>query len=325
MQNQYTPPAAFGGKRYYSLYEHLKHKFPVRIGKAVIEGGFSCPNIDGTRGSGGCRYCTGASSVARAYPPITAQCLQELQRIRKKWPSALAIAYFQNHTNTYAPLPRLKALYEEALTVPGICGLSIGTRADCLSPALISYLAELSRRTDLTVELGLQTIHDEIARRINRCHTLYEFSSAYKALTAAGIRICVHLINGLPGESEEMMLESARFVASLRPGGLKLHLLHILEGSSFAEDWRAGKIQLMEKETYISLVCSQLELLPPQTVIERLTGDGDRRLLLAPRWSRDKISVLGGIDKELIRRGSWQGKYFAGTSGASNTETAIFK
>ena len=109
MQNQYTPPAAFGGKRYYSLYEHLKHKFPVRIGKAVIEGGFSCPNIDGTRGSGGCRYCTGASSVARAYPPITAQCLQELQRIRKKWPSALAIAYFQNHTNTYAPLPRLKA------------------------------------------------------------------------------------------------------------------------------------------------------------------------------------------------------------------------
>lgn len=325
MQNQYMPPSVFGRKRYYSLYEHLKQKYPVRVGKAVIEGGFTCPNIDGTRGSGGCRYCTGASSVSHTYPSVTSQCLRELQRIRKKWPAALAIAYFQNHTNTYAPLPRLKALYEEALAVPGICGLSIGTRADCLSPSVVSYLAELSQRTDLTVELGLQTIHDETARRINRCHTLQEFLAAYQALTAAGIRVCIHLINGLPGESGKMMLESARFVASLQPGGLKLHMLHILNGTPFAEDWSAGQVQLMEKETYISLVCSQLELLSPRTVIERLTGDGDRRLLLAPRWSRDKISILGGIDQELARRDSWQGKYFTSTTGASTTEAAFFK
>lgn len=300
----------FGGKRYYSLYQHLKQKFPVRVGKAIIEAGFTCPNIDGSRGVGGCYYCTGASSSVTSYLSVTAQCKQEIQRIQKKWPNALAIAYFQNHTNTYAPLNQLKKLYEEALSVPGICGLSIGTRADCLNEQIIAYLAELSTRTYLTVELGLQTIHDQTAHRINRCHTLHEFVASYQSLKKAGIRVCVHLINGLPGENREMMLQSVRYIAALRPDGIKLHLLHIMEGTPFANDWRKGLILPMEKESYISLVCSQLELLPPETVIERLTGDGDRKLLLAPLWSRDKISVLGGIDRELTDRDSWQGKFF---------------
>ena len=220
------------------------------------------------------------------------------------------IAYFQAHTNTYAPLDTLKRKYEEALSVDGVCGLSIATRADSLPKETVAYLAQLSQQTYLTVELGLQTIHDGTAERIHRGHSYAEFLHAYQILKGHGIRVCVHLIDGLPGETQSMMLETARAVGRLRPDAVKLHLLHILRGTPLAEEFTAGKLEPMTREAYICTVCSQLERLPPETVIERVTGDGQRKMLLAPLWSLDKIAVLGGIDQEMARRDTIQGALF---------------
>ena len=306
-------PFSCDNKRYHTLHYHLRTLFPYRVGKAVIDGGFTCPNIDGSKGWGGCIYCRqgGGEFTESPFLSPSEQIERELCRIRKKWPDAGCIAYFQSHTNTYAPVERLRELYHDALSVPGVCGLSIATRADCLPPEVLELLSSLSRRVYLTVELGLQTIHDKTAEQIRRGHTYREFLDGYKALQARGIRTCIHLINGLPGETEEDMLESARAVGKLRPQGIKLHLLHVLKGTDLAALWHQGKMQAMEKEPYIRLVCSQLEVFPPETVIERLTGDGSREHLLAPLWSLDKISVLGGIDKELQNRDTWQGKRFS--------------
>lgn len=308
-------PYSSDNKRYHTLSYHLKELFPGRrVGKAAVDAGFSCPNLDGTRGTGGCSYCRsgGTEFAGSSALPVRQQVKRELLRIRRKWPDAGAVAYFQSHTNTYAPAARLRALFEEALAVPGVCGLSVATRADCLPPDVLDLLAELSRRTYLTVELGLQTIHDETARRINRCHTTGEFLAAYRALTQRGVRVCVHLIDGLPGETEAMMLETARAVGTLRPGGVKLHLLHVLEGTALARVWRQGAYLPLGRDEYIRVVCRQLELLPAETVIERLTGDGAKDVLLAPRWSRDKLAVLGGIDRFLAQNEMWQGKESTG-------------
>lgn len=306
-------PYSFDNKRYHTLAYDNQRRFGCRVFKAVVDAGFTCPNLDGTKGFGGCTYCLDGASEFTAGPgiPVKEQLRAELRRIRKKYPHAGAVAYFQSHTNTYGPLSTLKALFESALEVGGICGLSIATRADALEPEAIAYLAKLSKHTSLTVELGLQTVHDQTAERINRCHTWQEFLDSYLLLKAQGIRVCVHLINGLPGETEDMMLESAQKLGQLRPDGVKLHLLHIMEGTVLAEQYRLGEVAPMEKERYLAVICSQLELLPAETVLERLTGDGSREKLLAPRWSLDKISVLGGIDQELCRRDSMQGLRFS--------------
>ena len=300
-------------KRYHTLAYHLKRRFGRRVFKASIDAGFTCPNLDGTRGTGGCTYCQGGSGAFAPGPAfsITRQIQIEQARIHLKWKDAPVIAYFQAHTNTYAPLPILQKTYEEALAVEGVCGLSLATRADALSTETIDYLAELSQRTYLTVELGLQTIHDETAVRIHRGHSYAEFNQAYQALKRRGIRVCVHLIDGLPGETFPMMLETARAVGQLRPDAVKLHLLHILRGTPLAEAYTAGRFTPMTREAYIHTVCTQLEWLPPETVIERVTGDGQREMLLAPLWSLDKIAVLGGIDRELARRNTVQGARFS--------------
>lgn len=305
-------PYADDNKRYHTLAYHLKKRFGRRVFKASIDAGFTCPNLDGTRGTGGCTYCQGGSG---AFAPglslsVSDQVRQEQARIHSKWKDAPVIAYFQAHTNTYAPLDTLKRKYEEALSVDGVCGLSIATRADALPKETVAYLAQLSQQTYLTVELGLQTIHDGTAERIHRGHSYAEFLHAYQILKGHGIRVCVHLIDGLPGETQSMMLETARAVGRLRPDAVKLHLLHILRGTPLAEEFTAGKLEPMTREAYICTVCSQLERLPPETVIERVTGDGQREMLLAPLWSLDKIAVLGGIDQEMARRDTIQGVLF---------------
>lgn len=309
-------PYADDNKRYHTLAYHLKEVFGRRVFKAVIDAGMTCPNLDGTKGTGGCTYCQGGSGAFTHGPLLSVpeQIRKEQERIHKKWMDAPVIAYFQAHTNTYAPLPVLRRLFEEALAVPGVCGLSIATRADALEPETISYLQELSRITYLTVELGLQTVHDRTAERINRGHTYPEFLNTYDALQKHGIRTCVHLIDGLPGEDTGMMLETARVVGLLRPSAVKIHLLHILKGTPLAAELAAGKIEPMTRDAYIQTVCTQLELLPPQTVVERVTGDGERAMLLAPLWSVDKIAVLGGIDREFAYRETCQGARFQETS-----------
>lgn len=304
-------PYSSDNKRYKSLaFENVKSG--CKIYKAVIDAGLSCPNIDGTKGRGGCIFCDGGSGYFTASPsvPIEQQLTDELSRIRRKDENAVALAYFQAHTNTYADLLRLKQMYESALSHEGIQGISIATRADCLPDDILDYLGELNAQTKLTVELGLQTVFDTTAKRINRCHSYKEFLDGYNALKKRNIRVTVHIIDGLPGESPEMMVETARILGYLRPDGIKIQLLHVISGTALCKIYEQGEYIPMELDEYVDTVVRQLEVLPPETTIERLTGDGDRRTLIAPLWSRDKIRVLGSIDKLMAVRNTWQGRLF---------------
>lgn len=306
------------GKRYNAQGVFLKRKFGAKTVKISLNGGFTCPNIDGSKGTGGCSYCSEAGSGDFAGDPlmsISEQFEQGKKLLEAKWGSNVRyIPYFQANTNTYAPLSRLKKLYEEALSFENVVGLAVSTRSDCISEETADYLAELSERTYLTVELGLQTVHDITAERINRCHSYGDFLKGCEMLKSRGINVCVHVINGLPGETREMMLETVQRLAELGIHGIKIHLLHIISRTAMAEQYLRGGFRAMSMEEYIPLVCDQLEMLPQNVLIERLTGDGARDSLIAPLWSLDKKTVLNGIDKELRRRGTFQGYNFAGRS-----------
>lgn len=296
-------------KRYHTLNYYNVHNFGCKVQKAVIDAGFTCPNIDGSKGSGGCIFCDGGSGyfTASSRLSVTEQFNAEKERILRKFPDAKIIAYFQAHTNTYSDTETLGRLYREALSC-GAAGISAATRADCIDEEKTELLKSLG--VPVTVELGLQTIHDETARKINRCHTFAEFIKGYEMLKSKGIRVCVHIMNGLPDESTEMMAETVRVLGMLKPDGVKIHLLHVIRGTCLAEMYNSGKYIPMTKDEYIGTVVRQLELLPQETVIERITGDGDKSKLLAPDWSRDKISVLGGIDKRMKELDTWQGRKY---------------
>ena len=278
--------------------------------KAVLNGGFTCPNIDGTKGTQGCAFCDGGSGAFTRALPLQEQLSLELTRIRKNHPEAKAIAYFQVHTNTYAPVDYLRKLFEQAIAFPGIIGLSIGTRPDCLPDNVLDYLADLNQRTYLTVELGIQTVHDRTAQAFGRGYLYSEFSDSYQKLQNLNIRTCLHIINGLYQESIEDMLQTTETLGRLHPQAVKIQLLHVLKDTRYAELYQSGEYLPMTQEEYISTVVKQLELLPPETVIERITGDGEKSKLLAPLWSMDKIRTLGGIDKLQVQLDSWQGKLF---------------
>lgn len=297
-------------KRYHTLSYHNKHTYGEKVHKAAIDAGFTCPNIDGRRGEGGCIYCSGGSGyfTAESALSVAEQFSRESERIRTKHPGAKVIAYFQAHTNTYATTERLRTLFSEAVKA-GADGIAVATRADCIDREKAELLKSLP--VPVSVELGLQTVHDSTADKINRCHTFDEFRNSYFLLKKVGLRVCVHIINGLPDETEDMMLRTAEVLGQLRPEGVKIHLMHVIESTRLAEMYRSGEYQPLEKEQYIDIVVKQLELLPPETVIERITGDGDKSTLLAPLWSRDKISVLGGIDKRMAQLDTWQGRMFA--------------
>ena len=302
-------------KRYYTYDYYLRRTFGGKCAKIPLDAGFTCPNIDGRCGHGGCIYCSDRGSgdfAASAALTIAEQFRITREKLGSKWSTERCIPYFQAHTNTYAPLSVLKEKYEEALRQEGVVGLNIATRADCLGADVVEYLAELAGRIVLTVELGLQSAHDETARLINRGHSYGEFLEGYKRLREASekINICIHLILGLPGEDEEMMLETVRRVAELRPHQVKLHLLHVIKDTPLAKMYERGDYVPLEKEEYVDLVCRSLELLPPETVIGRLTGDGMAEELLAPLWSIKKVSVINDIDKELFARNTWQGSKF---------------
>jgi hypothetical protein len=300
-------PYTLDNKHYHTLHYHNLQVYGAKVVKASLDVGLGCPNRDGRVGTGGCCFCEGGSHYFAGSGTVTAQLAAEATRIHKKWPQAGLIAYFQAGTNTYGPLPHLWALWQEALAYPGVVGLSIATRADCLEPEILDALAGLRDQTNLTVELGLQTVHDETARRMGRGHSYGQFLEGYAALQRRGIRTCVHLIDGLPGEGKGEMLETARQVGQLRPGGVKLHLLHVTRGTALGELYLRGEYVPLERTQYVSVVAQQLQYFPPETVIERLTGDGDRTKLLAPLWSRDKIAVLGAIDVEMAQRDIYQG------------------
>ena len=314
-QNPY--PYSDTNKRYYTYDYYLRRTFGSKCAKLSLDAGFTCPNIDGRCGRGGCIYCSDRGSGD--FAPDTAHSIAEqiaLQKtvMAKKWDVSRCIAYFQAHTNTYAPLPVLKEKYEQALAEEGIVGLNIATRADCLEEDVVEYLAALAERTVLTVELGLQTSCDETAALINRGHDFATFCEGYRRLRAASdkIAISVHIIFGLPGESDEIMMQTVRDVAALHPDQVKIHLLHVLRGTQLAKHYERGDYQPLDREHYIRLVADALELLPPDVVIGRLTGDGAKDALLAPLWSLKKTTVINDIDKLLYARNSMQGAKWSG-------------
>lgn len=292
-------------KRYHTLAYYNKKTYGERVCKATVDAGLTCPNIDGRRGFGGCAFCSQTPGCEQS---VKEQFEAEKVRIHAKFPEAKILLYYAAHSNTYCSAVRLSEMLKEALDL-GAFGVSIATRADCLDEERVALLSRFPR--PLTVELGLQTVHDSTAALVNRCHTFAEFLRGYELLKAHNIRVCVHIINGLPRESTEMMLETARILGKLRPNGVKIHLLHILQGTNLCNMYKCGELTPLEKSEYIDLVARQLELFPPETVIERVTGDGDKRLLVAPMWSVDKISVLGGLDKRLAEMDTFQGRGFA--------------
>ena len=300
-------------KRYHTLNYHLKKRFGTRIYKAVIDAGFSCPTLDGTLSSSGCSFCLNGSGFFTHGNKlsISQQLSMESQRLKNKYGgSRKMIAYFQAHTNTHAPLAVLKEKYEEALKFENVVGISIATRPDCLDEEKISFLKQLSSVTYLTVELGLQTVHDISARLFNRCYTYNVFEKTYEKLKENDIRVCIHIIDGLYCENEEMILETAQTVGLLYPDAVKISLLHVLKNTPYEKLYLDGWYKPLEMEEYIKIVSNQLTYFPEDCVIERLTGDGAKDVLAAPEWSKNKIAVLGGIDKYMAEHNIYQGMNF---------------
>ena len=294
----------FAGKRYYTLSAYYKKIFPHPVRKAAIDAGMTCPNRDGIKGREGCAFCLARSAYFTSAGTVSEQIGREMQRIRAKEPDARAIAYFQAGSNTYAPIERLRTLYDEALAAEGVCGLSVATRADCVDAEKAALLGDYAARTHVTVELGLQTVHEKTSCLCGRGETVREFLDAFSLLRCAGVRVCIHLLNGLPGETEEMMLETARFTAKLRPQGVKISQLHVLRGTPMAQ----MHFEPLTLEQAVHVTVKQLELLPAETVVERLTGDGAHGEVLYPLWTCNKKRVLAEIDKWMAALDTWQGR-----------------
>lgn len=300
-------------KRYHTWNYFLQKKFGCKVFKVSLNAGFTCPNIDGTKGYGGCTYCSNKGSGDFAGNPkddILNQFENVKQKMHEKWPNAKYIPYFQAFTNTYAPVEVLKEKFETVINLPNVVGLSVATRADCLPDEVIEYLSDLNKRTFLIVELGLQTIHNKTGELINRCHTYEDFLEAYYKLKKHNINICVHIINGLPNENKEMMLETAKEISKLDIFAVKIHLLHILENTVMANQLKNGIFKLLELQEYVDIVCEQLEFFSPSVIIQRVTGDGEKESLIGPLWSFKKFVVMNEIDKTMVKNNSFQGKKY---------------
>lgn len=300
-------------ERPYNLFsDHLKARFGGRVHKISIDAGFSCPNREGSRERSGCLFCdpggSGAVGIDRAVG-VAAQIEHGKEVMVRKYKAREFIAYFQPFSNTFAPVEQLRALYDQALDVEGVVGLAVGTRPDCLPEPVLDLLAEYHQRTYFWLELGLQSIHDSTLSWLRRGHDYAAFHQAYAAVKARGIRVCVHVILGLPGEGREQMLATAAEMARLRVDGIKIHLLHVLQGTPLGDLYGQGAFSVLEQEEYVQLAADFIERLHPATLIHRLTGDGPRELLLAPLWSLNKWEVLNAIDAELARRGRRQGSF----------------
>ncbi len=310
-------PRLWDQRPYHTLSYSLKKQFKTRVYKLSLDGGMTCPNRDGTLGTGGCIFCSKGGSgdfaeSCRSYPDIAGQIEAARKRIERKAPSGPYIAYFQSFTNTYAPLPYLSDLFSRTLDHPQIAALSIGTRPDCLEDEEIRLLAELNRKKPVWVELGLQTIHPNTAALIRRGYPLSCFADTAARLKEAGLTVIVHLILGLPGESREQMLSSVDYTAHFLPAldGIKLQLLHVLKGTDLAAMYEKDPFPLFSMEEYADFIVTCIEHLPPSMTVHRITGDGPRSLLIAPEWSLHKRQVLNTIDRRFRERNTFQGAKF---------------
>lgn len=296
-------------KRYHTLNYYLKNRFHEKIYKVSLNAGFTCPNIDGTKGYGGCIYCSKTGS-GEFGGNINDDLITQFNKVKevmdKKWHGKY-IAYFQARSNTYAPVNILKEKYETVLKLDNVIGLFIATRCDCITDECLDYLTFLNKRTYLTIELGLQTIHESTSKLINRGHTLKEFTDTVKRLRERNIDVVVHIINGLPYETKEMMLETVKFVNTLDIQGIKIHMLNIIKDTPLETLYNKEHFRVLTKEEYIDIVISELELLDSKIVIHRITADPDPKTLIEPTWLLKKTVLLNDIDKEMKRRNTYQG------------------
>ncbi len=303
-------PYTYNNKRYHTLDHFYKNKFHTKVCKISLNAGFTCPNIDGTLSKNGCIYCSKTGSGEYAgdkKDDLITQFNKGKKLMNKKWPNAKYIGYFQARSNTYAPINILKEKYETILKQKDVIGLSIATRPDCITDECLNYLEKLNKKTFLTVELGLQTIHEKTSKIINRCHDLNCFETTLKKLKQKNIFTVIHIINGLPGETKEMMIETVKYLNNLNIDGIKIHMLYILKNTPLEKYYQIKPFHVLTKDEYIDIVISQLEYLNPQIVIQRLTGDPMKEDLIAPLWTTKKIDVLNSIDKEMVKRNTYQG------------------
>ena len=297
-------------KRYHTLNYHLKNKFNEKVFKVSLNAGFTCPNIDGTKGYGGCIYCSKSGSGefgGNVNEDLITQFNKVKEVMDKKWTSSKYIGYFQARSNTYAPVELLKEKYETVLNIDNVVGLFVATRPDCISDECLDYLEELNKRTYLTIELGLQTIHEKTSKLINRGHTLKEFEDCVKKLREKNIDVVVHIINGLPYETKDMMLETVKYLNKLDIQGIKIHMLNIIKDTPLEELYKKEKFHILTKEEYIDIVIDELELLNEKIVIHRITADPDKETLVEPKWLLKKFCLLNDIDKEMKKRNTYQG------------------
>lgn len=322
-------PWRSAGLRYFHYRFFLERQFGVRVQRVSLDGGFTCPNVDGTVGRGGCAFCNNSSfspsrrMTAGARHDIARQLDEGLARLQRRYPDCRHfLAYFQPATNTYADVERLRGLYEQALSHPHVVGLAIGTRPDCVPPPVLDLLAKLARRTFLSVEYGMQTIHARSLDWMNRGHHHAAMVDAVRRSRGRGFEIGAHVVLGLPGETRQDMLATARELARLNVDAVKLHNLYVVEQTVLAEQLRRGEVKLLERDAYVQSVVDALEVLPPHTVIQRLGGDAPSQYLVAPSWCLDKTGLRDAIESELVRRDTWQGKYYAldteGTEAAAS-------
>jgi len=294
----------FNGLHYNSISSWLKNRFGCRVVKLSLNAGLTCPNRDGTKGTGGCTFCSEDGS-GRFAVDINEQILTA----KRKWQTEdiRFIAYFQSFTNTYAPAEKLRKLWNDALEQDDVVGLAVATRPDCLGPDILDLLEEFNNRTFLWVELGLQTANEDTADNFNRCWKNADFEKAMKDLSSRGIKCVIHLILGLPGENREQYISSAEYAASFDPFGIKIHMLHLMEGTAMGRQFKTEPFSLLSQQGYVDSVCDILERVPQNITVHRLTGDAPGDTLIAPEWTRNKHSVLNSIQREFKRRGTYQG------------------
>lgn len=313
-------------KPYRPYSRYLQDRFGCRVYKVTLDGGFTCPNRDGTKGSGGCTFCDDTGSSSRAQDrrdSITQQVLKNIETQRKRFKAEKFIAYFQSYTNTYSPVARLKRLYDEAMAAhPDIIGMAISTRPDCVDEEKLALIASYKRPDNyICVEYGMQTIHDRTLESLNRCETHEDFLTAMALTRRFELDHCIHVILGLPGESWEEQMATADVLAQMKVDGVKIHLLCAMENTPLAESYRRGEWEPMEQEAYVGLICDFIERLHPECVIHRVAGNGHRQHVVAPLWLQRKLEIMNEIEAEFARRGTRQGTHCRYGAPGTSLET----
>lgn len=300
-------------KRYHTFNYHLKTKYGSKVAKVILDGHFTCPNRDGSRGFGGCTYCS-ALGAGDSNVDIKADILNQYKLNKevmdRKWQNALYIPYFQSFSNTYGPLEKIKNMIEPFLKMDEVCEISIATRCDCLNDDVIEYLDSITCFKPIWIELGLQTTNDKTGELINRCYTFSDFKTCLEKLNKTNIKTCVHIINGLPYETREDFIKTIKDISHLHFDAIKIHMLHLLKGTKMASEYLSKPFEILTREDYIEVVVEQLRLLRPEVIIERLTGDPLKEDLIEPSWVLNKTTILNDIDKLMVKLDCYQGDKF---------------